>query len=181
MLTPFAALTAYKNGFSPADGVWDIPSAKPELVPVAYLQSGQTESGPIRLRSAITEDRLAPIVELTREIGSDKVLKTLSEFGLSNWSGLNAERLYFNGGYVSVEGLAFAYSAFAGGGQLSGTISSSLKSGWAMACAGVKLFLGSSTGNILVDNEKTIERLNRSGGGVGRERWTAPLSGNVYH
>lgn len=123
VLTPFAALTAYKNGFSPADGVWDIPSAKPELVPVAYLQSGQTESGPIRLRSAITEDRLAPIVELTREIGSDKILKTLSEFGLSNWSGLNAERLYFNGGYVSVEGLAFAYSAFAGGGQLSGTVS----------------------------------------------------------
>ena len=69
VLTPFAALTAYKNGFSPADAVWDIPSARPELVPVAYLQSVQTESGPIRLRSAITEDRLAPIVELTREIG----------------------------------------------------------------------------------------------------------------
>lgn len=124
VITPFAALTAYSNGYSPASSVWDIPSARPEFNPPDDRR-GQSELGPIRLRTALTQDRLSPIVELTRDLGSDKIMRTMAEFGLSNWSGLNAGRLYFGGGFVSVENLAAAFSAFAGGGQISGAYADS--------------------------------------------------------
>lgn len=120
VITPFTALTAYSNGYGPASAVWDIPSATPELISSADRQN-QSELGPIRLRTALTQDRLSPVVEITHDLGSDKIMCTMAEFGLSNWSGLDAGRLYFGGGYVTVENLAAAFSAFAGSGQISGT------------------------------------------------------------
>lgn len=120
LLTLFTALTAYENGWSPATGLFDMPSFSKEPLPSAYLASETTELGPIRFRTALTNDRLAPILDVTREVGSEKILRTLEAFGLSNWSGLSADRLYFDGGYVTAEALAVALSAFAGGGQING-------------------------------------------------------------
>lgn len=120
LLTFFTALTAYENGWSPATGVFDMPSFSKEPLPAAYLAEEPDELGPIRLRTALTKDRLAPILDVTRELGSEKILRTLDEFGLSNWSGLSADRLYFDGGYVTAEALAIAFSTFAGSGQING-------------------------------------------------------------
>lgn len=120
-IAPFIALAAYGNGFAPGSGVWDLPSAQPELVPAEAFVLGQRELGPIRLRTAINQDRRAPLVAITREIGSATIQRTLTEFGLSDGNGLPPEKLLFDGGYVTADTLANAYAAFAGSGQITGT------------------------------------------------------------
>jgi membrane peptidoglycan carboxypeptidase len=76
ILTPLTYLTAFTRGFGPASLVWDIPPAGIPAAPADLYR------GPLRLRTALANDYLAPAQRLLNEVGLENVWRTASQFGL---------------------------------------------------------------------------------------------------
>ncbi|RPH62377.1 MAG: hypothetical protein EHM81_02370, partial [Chloroflexi bacterium] len=76
LLTPFIYLAGFTRGLAPASLVWDIPSADS----VIQNPDGRFH-GPIRLRTALADDYLAPAGQVFAQMGGPLVQQTLRPFG----------------------------------------------------------------------------------------------------
>jgi membrane peptidoglycan carboxypeptidase len=76
LLTPFVYLAGFTRGLGPASLVWDIPSSA-AIIP---NPDGQFH-GPIRLRTALARDYLAPAEQVFAQMGAPLVQQTLRPFG----------------------------------------------------------------------------------------------------
>jgi membrane peptidoglycan carboxypeptidase len=108
-ITPFIYLTGFSRGFNPASLGWDIPGNAP--VP------GQVYHGPVRLRTALANDYIQPVVHLLDQMGQDSVQNIAASFGLNFPSGLNLLQDDFD---ISPLTLAEAYGIFANSGTQTG-------------------------------------------------------------
>ncbi len=116
-LTPFVALAALNRGYTLSSLAWDLET-QGTSVPAGYANPDQKYHGPLRLRTALTEDYLRPISELLNEFGAGAVWTQAEKFGLTFTGMKNAADLIFSGGSVSADTLAAAYGVFANQGTL---------------------------------------------------------------
>ena len=77
LLTPFLYLTALTRGSSPATLLWDIPVD-------GYTEPNTNHDfvGPVRLRTALTNDYLSPAYQLLQQVGTNSVQQTFNQMGL---------------------------------------------------------------------------------------------------
>ncbi len=108
-ITPFIYLTGFSRGLNPASLSWDIPAGSP--VP------GQVYHGPVRLRTALANDYLAPAVDLLDQMGQESVQSISAPFGLNIPNGIQLLKDDFQ---ISPLTLAEAYGIFADNGTLAG-------------------------------------------------------------
>jgi membrane peptidoglycan carboxypeptidase len=106
-INPFIYLTGFSRGLNPASLTWDIPGSTP--------QQGQVYHGPIRLRTALANDYLAPALNVLTQMGIESVQTISTSFGLE----LPSELLSDDFG-ISPLTLARAYGVFANGGIQAG-------------------------------------------------------------
>ncbi len=120
--SPFTYLTGFSRGFTPASLVWDIPSGLPEGALSELAASGDF-GGPMRLRSAMANDRLIPAARLFLQMGPSNVLRTAQQLGLQSLAlpeGRPAYDLLLDGGEVTLLELSQAFGVFANQGVLTG-------------------------------------------------------------
>jgi membrane carboxypeptidase/penicillin-binding protein len=84
LLTPFIYLTAFTRGYSPASLVWDIPSADPDF-PTWVFSPSEDYQGPLRLRNALANDYIIPVIQLVNQIGLENVLRITRQLGLDTF------------------------------------------------------------------------------------------------
>ena len=108
-ITPFIYLTGFSRGLNPATLSWDIPGNVP--VP------GQVYHGPVRLRTALANDYIAPAENLLEQMGQASVQSIAAPFGMDFPSGVKLLQNDFN---ISPFSLAEAYGIFANNGTLAG-------------------------------------------------------------
>jgi membrane carboxypeptidase/penicillin-binding protein len=124
LVTPFIYLTAFARGLSPASLVWDIPSSLPADLKSLDIE-GEKYSGPLRLRTALANDYMIPAVQVLEQIGSQSVLHTAQQLGISSLTSAVLEGYLknyplFTGGEASLIELAQAYGVLANQGVLVG-------------------------------------------------------------
>lgn len=78
ILTPLVAVNAFARGFTPASQVWDIPSPQ-----AGGFETSQYQ-GPIRLRTALANNYIAPLEELMAQLGAQTIWQSARTFGLSS-------------------------------------------------------------------------------------------------
>jgi membrane peptidoglycan carboxypeptidase len=122
ILTPIVYLSAFTRGWGPASLVWDIPDPAREFLPELELPESKVYRGPMRLRTALINDAVQPVVTLARQLGWDVIQVTASQLGITALqspaaSGLNAQ--LFEAGASLLE-VSQAYGVFANQGVLSG-------------------------------------------------------------
>jgi len=126
LLSPFVALAGFVRGYSPASLVWDIPASLPESFP-EFSNPDSAYHGPVRLRTAIANDYLAPIAQLFYQIGADNVWRTAQNLGLiSPTEAPDPEVLLYEGGTITPLEIAQSYGTIASlgtryGMQINGT------------------------------------------------------------
>lgn len=119
-LTPWIALAALNMGYSASSMLWDlIDSGSP--VPPGYQNPDRKIHGPVRLRTAMTQDLLDPVAELLSALRPEKVWNLAEKFGLNELPVGNADQVIFSGGAVTTESLAAALIPFANEGNLTQT------------------------------------------------------------
>ena len=112
LLSPFVALAGFARGLNPADLVWDVPGTLPESFS-AYLGANTELHGPQRLRSALSNDYLAPLTEVLLQIGPQNVWRISESVGLHSLIDSDQpDQLLFKGGELDLLSLAQAYSTF---------------------------------------------------------------------
>ncbi len=79
ILTPFLYLTALSRGSSPATMLWDIP-----IEGFTNPKIDHDYVGPVRLRTALANDYLAPAVQLLQLVGENNIKQTLNQLGLES-------------------------------------------------------------------------------------------------
>ena len=109
VITPFIYLTGFSRGLNLASLSWDIPNGTPTL--------GQVYHGPVRLRTALANDYLAPAAGIIDQMSQDSIANIAASFGLKIPSGVRLLRDDFD---LSPLGIAKAYSIFANKGNLAG-------------------------------------------------------------
>lgn len=120
ILTPLIAVNAFVRGFAPATQVWDIPTSLPENLS-QYKKPIDTYKGPMRLRTALSNNYLAGVTKLYDQLGYDVIARSANSFGLPTLSDLeNMEEVLFSGKSTTVLEVANFYSIFANLGIQSG-------------------------------------------------------------
>jgi membrane peptidoglycan carboxypeptidase len=112
-LTPLIAVNAFARGFSPASQVWDIPAdLSLDLQP--YEAALENYHGPLRLRTALANNYLAPVSKLFEQLGANLIWRSASSFGLTNIPDTpSPQDLLYEGQSGSVLEIAQLYSSFA--------------------------------------------------------------------
>lgn len=87
ILTPIAALAAFARGQTPATLVWDIPDVL-ETQTQAEAVSTQVYRGPMRLRTALVNDILTPLLRLARQMGWEVIQATADQLGVDAFRAL---------------------------------------------------------------------------------------------
>jgi len=119
ILTPFIYLAGFTRGLSPASLVWDIPSDS-----VTIPNPDGKFHGPLRLRTALTNDYLVPVEQVFTQMGAPLVARTLHPFGL-DLSAASARELLDGSTRFSLLDMAQAYGIFAAQGARVGQPGSS--------------------------------------------------------
>lgn len=124
LLTPWIYFTAFTQGWSTASLVWDVP-AKEEGVAwpgPAFLSGSNTYQGPLRLRMALANDRLAPAAQILASVGPENVAQAASQFGLGldDLLGAGALDVSLLAARISLVQAAQAFGVFANQGVLAG-------------------------------------------------------------
>ncbi|MCX6079063.1 MAG: transglycosylase domain-containing protein [Chloroflexi bacterium] len=114
LLTPFLYLTGFTRGLAPATLMWDLPPENSIPAP-----EGRVYQGPLRLRSALANDSLAPAAQLFGQMGAGLVQQTMAPFGL-DISASDFESLVETENRYSVIQIAQSYGVFAAQGTLIG-------------------------------------------------------------
>ncbi|MBI9049001.1 MAG: penicillin-binding protein [Anaerolineaceae bacterium] len=119
LLTPILSTAAISRGFSPSNVVWDIPPAE-ESAWAAYDTDAISYHGPQRLRNAIANDYMFPLLDLFDAIGSEVVWNTAATLGLDNASLRSSQaEIFLHGNSATLLEITRAYQAFAGLGTQS--------------------------------------------------------------
>ena len=118
LLTPFIYLAGFTRGLSPGSLVWDIPSSLPPTLSDQVNPDGKFH-GPVRLRTAMVNDYLAPAAQLLAQIGPDVVWNSTAAFGLPS---LEGEEIPFSGGELSIYQVAQAFGVLANQGIQAGQV-----------------------------------------------------------
>ena len=120
LLTPFVALAGFERGLSPASLVWDIPPT-PAAGEVDSSLPGQVYHGPLRLRTAVSNDYLTPLIQMLTQLGPGNVWKLSEPLGLRlSTSGPDESAYIKSGSEISLLDISRAYSTFANQGILVG-------------------------------------------------------------
>ncbi len=82
ILSPFAYLSAFAHGMSPATLLWDLPVSN-DPNSSGSKESLVTYHGPVRLRTALNNDYAGAMAEVLQQVGWEDVLSTESKFGIS--------------------------------------------------------------------------------------------------
>ncbi len=116
LLTPFIYLAGFTRSLGPASLVWDIPSegTVPSTEPGLQNLDGKFH-GPIRLRTALTGDYLAPVSQVFTRMGAPLVTQTLRPFGF-DIPASSARELIDSQTRFSLFDMAAAYGVFAAQG-----------------------------------------------------------------
>jgi membrane peptidoglycan carboxypeptidase len=122
LLTPILGTAAISRGFSPSTMVWDIaPDADSPWA--AYADQQSEYHGPQRLRYAIANDYLFPLMDLFTAIGSDAVWNTAATLGLDNAALSSSEAdVFLQGNSASLLEISRTYQVFAGLGTQTGVM-----------------------------------------------------------
>jgi len=119
LLTPFAYLTAFTRGFSPASLVWDIPSSLPASLTEATTNPDGVFHGPVRMRTALANDYLTPALQLIEQLGLANVRLTAEQMGLKDVQYASGDNP-LESTQVSLLSISQAYATLANQGALSG-------------------------------------------------------------
>ena len=118
---PFTYVTAFKEGYTPASLLMDVPTTfpggagQPDYIPVNY---DNKFVGPIQMRYALANSRNIPAVKTLALVGIKDVLSTATDLGLTTLPPTNDTlkrvglSLTLGGGEVRLIDMATAYSAF---------------------------------------------------------------------
>jgi membrane peptidoglycan carboxypeptidase len=120
LLTPFVYLTGFTRGLSPASLVWDLPSSQPLTAESEAEPDLSVYRGPLRLRTALANDYLAPARQLVQQLGSDTILRLTQELGLDSLASLPSGTDSVFDQPVLLLDIAHSYSIFANQGTLAG-------------------------------------------------------------
>jgi membrane peptidoglycan carboxypeptidase len=120
LLTPFVYLTGFTRGLGPASLVWDLPATQPFISEAGDKPDLSGYQGPLRLRTALANDNLAPALHILQQLGAETVLRLTRGLGLDSLKSLSgtAEEVFDQP--VVLLDIAHAYSIFANGGILAG-------------------------------------------------------------
>jgi membrane peptidoglycan carboxypeptidase len=133
ILTPFVAVAAFSHGYSPSSLLWDIPTSIPLLLTDRQDPDG-VYHGPVRLRTALANDYLAPLAGLLEQMGADSTWQLAVPFGLASLEyAADPLDLLFDGGSATPLEIARGYGVFANLGQLAGRTGSTSASAPVMA------------------------------------------------
>lgn len=117
IFTPFVYLNAFSQGLSPATLVWDAPVEGDTTEPVNL--DGKFH-GPMRMRIALANDYLQPLVSVLRQTGWYSLNRLTSNFGLNVQD--SSTLSYLLEQPVSTVELATAYDIFAASGLRQGRV-----------------------------------------------------------
>jgi membrane peptidoglycan carboxypeptidase len=121
VLTPFIYLAGFSRGYSPASLVWDLPPASGQTADPALAAPDGKYRGPLRMRTALVSDVLAPADALQNELGAQNVWRQAALLGLeSTASTAGAAGFPFAGGGTTLYELSQAYGVIADQGVLAG-------------------------------------------------------------
>jgi len=124
IISPFIYLTAFTRGYSPATMTWDIPANTPMGVE-EYLTSNSDYFGPVRIRTALSNDLITPAMQILSKVGIENVWFTANNSGINNLqfsSGANPYKTIFSENSVNLLETTHAYSIFSNSGKLAGII-----------------------------------------------------------
>lgn len=120
ILSPFVAVSAFSHGYSPSSLLWDIPTALPLSLTDREDPDG-IYNGPVRMRTAVANDYLAPLAGLLEQMGADSTWQLAAPFGLTSLEfAANPLDLLFDGGSATPLEIARGYGVFAALGELAG-------------------------------------------------------------
>jgi membrane peptidoglycan carboxypeptidase len=146
--TPFIYLTGFTRGLGPASLLWDIPT----YTQVSYNLDGNFH-GPLRLRTALANDDIAPAVAVMDQVGAENVWRMARQLGLDGADfplGEAPDALLEEGGVTLLE-VSRAFGAFANLGLLVGRENSESPSPDAITV----LKLEDANGKIWLDDTRT--------------------------
>jgi membrane peptidoglycan carboxypeptidase len=123
LITPFIYFTAFTRGWNPASLAWDIPPEEEAAIPenwTAYLDSHDFQ-GPVRLRTALANDLIAPAIQVFQQAGPENVSRDARQFGLTFLDPTaRGEAAWPFDTVLTLPQAALAYGVFAREGELAG-------------------------------------------------------------
>lgn len=120
ILTPFVYMAGFTRGLNPATLVWDLPPSQLETSDNQSSVNPTDYHGPLRLRTALTNDYLQPARDIVQQLGTDTILRLTQGLGLESLKGLPAGDLDMLDQPVLLLDIAHTYSIFANQGTLAG-------------------------------------------------------------
>ena len=120
LLTPFVSLAGFARGYGPASLVWDIPASLPADLADKTNPDGKFH-GPVRLRTALANDYLAPLAQMTNQVGPANVFQLAETMGMRGLSDqANDASFLYQGASLPLAEIAQAYQVFANRGTAAG-------------------------------------------------------------
>ncbi len=116
LLTPFIYLAGMLRGMGPASLLWDTPTNLDKALVEQYLNEYEFQ-GPMRLRTALSEDHLSPATKILASQGEEDVIELMSGFGMQFYA---TEGIPFESGVTDSLAIAQAFGVFANDGNKAG-------------------------------------------------------------
>lgn len=168
-LLPFVYFSGFVSGLdNPASMVLDIPRTFPGAVEGLIYTPTNADGrfrGPLNLRDAFSAWLLPPAAQIARVQGMDDVLRYAHRIGLNSLGqdGRYDLSLLERGGSVSVLDMTYAYSVFAGLGDMHGIPSEAVGQGYRQRSPVAVLRIEDSQGNLIWEYSADAVRQNRVG------------------
>jgi membrane peptidoglycan carboxypeptidase len=117
--TPLIYITAFTRGMSPGSLVWDIPDGQ---ITGGIENLDGIYHGPIRLRTALSNDYLIPAQKIFNQVGSENVTSTAVQLGLTSLESSHPANSFiqFLNTEVDLLEISQVFGVFANQGILSG-------------------------------------------------------------
>lgn len=121
---PFAYVTAFQKGWTPATLVMDVRTSFDDYPNPPYIPENvdRTYKGPVLIRQALANSMNIPAVRVTQFAGVNDILATAHRMGITTLTreGYYGLSLTLGGGEVKLLDMVFAYTGFANLGELFG-------------------------------------------------------------
>jgi membrane peptidoglycan carboxypeptidase len=151
LISPFVALSGFARGFSPASMKWDAPSTIDPSLETIRNPDGKYH-GPVSLRSAIVDDYIIPVIQLSNQVSLSNVWTLAQALGYSSFDNSSANSIYTSQLKTNLLQIGQAYGTFANSGLQAGAASSS-GSG---VTPNLALYVKSDSGRILIDRSQPV-------------------------
>lgn len=167
VIYPFVYLQGFISGlYTPARMVLDIPRQFPGSVEGLIYTPNNPDGlfrGPMNLRDAMGAGYLPPAVQVANSQGIDNVLRVAHRMGINSLEegGLYDLALLERGGVISVLDTAYAYSVFAGLGEMVGVPAQPIARGYRSRDPVAVLRITDSIGQVLWEYTPEQVALNR--------------------